>query len=100
MMRESEWDAQAVTDEDWIDWSANCDPAELDDYCFLMHDILGGRLGPEFEEDWILIAWPRPMEDCISMQIGWWPGPAFRGQGRKKRMMLKRLSRAILFVQE
>ena len=24
--------------DDWIDWAANCDPAELDDFCFPMHE--------------------------------------------------------------
>ena len=47
--------------------TANCDPAELDDYCFLMHDILSGRLGPEFDEDWIPMARPVLMDDWISM---------------------------------
>ena len=26
------------TDDDWIDWPANSDPAELDEYCFPMHE--------------------------------------------------------------
>ena len=36
-----------------IDWAANLNwhPTEWDDYCFPMHDKLGGRLGPEFDED-------------------------------------------------
>ena len=38
MMPDSESEAQAVTDDDWIDWPANSDPAELDEYCFPMHE--------------------------------------------------------------
>ena len=44
-----------------------------------MHDILGGRLGPEFDDDWIPMARPMPMDDWIWMttaafrrcMIGW-----------------------------
>ena len=41
------------TDDVWRDWAANCDPAELDDYCLPMHDILRCGLGTEFDDDWI-----------------------------------------------
>ena len=31
----------------------------MDGYCFPMHDIVGSRLGPEFDDDWI------PMYDRV-----------------------------------
>ena len=59
------WTVRArPTDDDWIDWAANCDPAELDDYCFPMQKL-------KFKLDGAAQA------DGGRM-IGWWPGPASR----------------------